>query len=242
MLGANTAIPLETHLDVDLHEDTRPTAGEKLFFAAIDQFYRLAGFFCEDRGNQGVVVVAGFAAKSAAHSTLDDAYIRFRHTQRRGDSKARAKQRLCVHVDRVFAVGAVFRDTADGFDRTMPLSHARKGVFDDHVGLSDRLGDVAALDVHYHRDIIRFVIVYERRVVFHCLLDVENTGERLPIHFNQIDSLLGDVEVNGSDSGDFLADIARFTDRKDVLIGEESPPGTFEGVFRRDHGAHAAKL
>src|SRR4029453_16850997 len=123
MLGADAAILLETQLDVDLHEDTGSAAGEKLLFAAIDQFYRLSGFFCEDGCNQGVVVVAGFAAESAAHSALDDANIRFRHTQRRGDSKARAKQRLRVHVDRVFAVGAIFRGAAEGFDGTVPLWH-----------------------------------------------------------------------------------------------------------------------
>ena len=80
LFGANPAIFLEAHPDVDLHEDTWPAAGEKLLFAAIDQFYRLAGFFCEDRCNQGVVVVAGFAAESAAYCALDDAHIRFRHT------------------------------------------------------------------------------------------------------------------------------------------------------------------
>jgi hypothetical protein len=54
--------------------------------------------------------------------------------------------------------------------------------------------------------------VYERRVVFHCLLGVENAGKRFPIHFNEIDGLFGDIGINGGDSGDFLADIAGFAD------------------------------
>ena len=84
--------------------------------------------------------------------------------------------------------------------------------------------------------------MHEWRVVFHCLLGVEDTGKRFPIHFNEIDGLLGDIGIDGRHGGDFLADIAGFADRKYVLIGEESSPGTFDGVFRRDHGAHAAKL
>ena len=173
---------------------------------------------------------------------MDNAHIRFGHPQCRGDAKARAKQRLGVHIYRVFAVGAVFRDAADGFDRTVPLRHARKGVFDDHVGLGEGLGDVASLDLHGHRDIIRLVIVHQRRAVFDRLLGIEDPGERLPIHFNEIDGFFGDIGIDGRHGRDFLADIAGFADGKDILIGEESSPGTFDGVFRSDHRAHARKL
>jgi hypothetical protein len=76
--------------------------------------------------------------------------------------------------------------------------------------------------------------MHEWRVVFHCLLGVEDTGKRFPIHFNEIDGLVGDIGIDGRRSGDFLADIAGFADGKYVLIGEESSPGTFDGVFRRD--------
>ena len=75
--------------------------------------------------------------------------------------------------------------------------------------------------------------MHEWCVVFHCLLGVEDTGKRFPIHFNEIDGLLGDIGIDGRHGGDFLADIAGFADGKYVLIGDESSPGTFDGVFRR---------
>ena len=123
----------------------------------------LRGFLCQHRGNQSVVVVAGFAAEAAADSALDDPHVGLGHAQRRGDSIARVEQRLSVHVDRVFAAGGVFGDAADGFDRAVPLRHARKGVFDDDVGFGEGLGDVAALEVQVHGDIVRLVVVHQRR-------------------------------------------------------------------------------
>src|SRR5919108_2272418 len=242
LFGADAAVFLEAHLDVDLHKDARPAAGEKFFFAAIDQFYRFARLFGEHSCYQRVVVVAGFAAESAAHRALDYAHIGFRHAQRCGDSQARAKQRLGIHVDRVFAVRSVFGDAADGFDGTVPLWHARKSILYDHVGVGESLGDIAALDLHGHRDIIRLVIVHQRRAVFDRFLGVENTRERLPIDFNEIDRFFGDVGIDGRDGGDFLADVARFPDREYVLIGEEGSPGTLDGVFGSHYSAHAAKL
>ena len=37
ILGANVTVFFEAHFDIDLHEDPRPAAGEKFFFAGIDR-------------------------------------------------------------------------------------------------------------------------------------------------------------------------------------------------------------
>ena len=79
ILGANAAVFFEAHLDVYLHEDARPAAGEKFFFAGVDQLDRLARFPCQHRGDQGIVVVAGFAAEAAADGALNDAHVGLRN-------------------------------------------------------------------------------------------------------------------------------------------------------------------
>ena len=160
ILGANAAVFLETHLDVDFHEDARPAAGEKFLFAGVDQLDRLARFLRQHGGDQGIVVVAGFAAEAAADCALNDPHLGLGHAQRGGDAVARVEQRLSVHVDGVFAAGGVFGNTADGLDRAVPLGHARKRVFDDDIGFGEGLGDVAALQVEMHGDVVRLVVVH----------------------------------------------------------------------------------
>ncbi len=124
----------------------------------------------------------------------------------------------------------------------MPLRHARKGVFDDHVGFGERLGDVAALEVHLHGNIVRFILVHERRAVFHRFFGIKHARKRLPIDFDQIDGLLGDIGIDCGDGRDLFADIARFADRKYVLICKERSPGAFDRILGSNDRAHAGKL
>ena len=80
LLGLDQSVALEAHLDRDLHRDSWAAAGQELFLAAVQELDRASGFPGQQGADHGVVVVAGFAAESAAHSALDDAHIRFRHT------------------------------------------------------------------------------------------------------------------------------------------------------------------
>ncbi len=57
-------------------------AGEKFFFAGVDQFYRTSGLAREDGCDDRAIVVTGFAAETAADFGLDYPHLRFRHTQR----------------------------------------------------------------------------------------------------------------------------------------------------------------
>ena len=124
----------------------------------------------------------------------------------------------------------------------MPLWHAREGVFDDDVGFGEGLGDVAAFNVHSHGDIVRLVVVNQRRAVFHRLFGIEYSGKRFPIDFDQVDGFFGGIGIDGCHCRDFFAYIAGFADGKNVLIGEERAPGPLDGVFGGDDGAHAAKF
>ena len=58
----------------------------------------------------------------------------------------------------------------------------------------------------------------------------------------KIDGFLGDIGIDGSHRGDFLADVAGFADGKNVLVGEERAPRSFDRVFGGDDGAHAGKF
>ena len=131
MLRPHPPVFFETQLDVDLHEHTRATSGQKLFLAGIDDLDGLFGFAREDRGNQSVVVIAGFSAETAADGALNDANIAFAHAECRGDAETGAEQGLRVHVDRVLAVQLMLGDAADGLYGAMPLGHALESVLDD---------------------------------------------------------------------------------------------------------------
>ena len=242
ILGANAAVFLETHLDVDLHEDARPAAGEKFFFAGVDQLDRLARFLRQNRGDQSVVVVAGFAAEAAADCALNDPHLRLGNAQRGGDAVARVEQRLSVHVDGVFAAGGVFGNTADGLDRAVPLGHARESIFDDDVGFGEGLGDVAALQVKMHGDVVRLVVVHQRRAVLHRFFGIEYARKRFPIDFDQVDGFFSRIRIDGCHCRDFFADIAGFADGKNILIGEERAPRPLDRVLGGDDRAHAGKF
>ena len=136
----------------------------------------------------------------------------------------------------------VFGHAADGFDRAVPLRHAREGVFDDHVGVGEGLGDVAALEIQVHGDVVRLVVVHQRRAVFHRFFGVEHAGQRLPIDFDQIDRFFGDIGIDGRHRRDFFADVAGLADGENILVGKECAPGPLDRVFGGDDGAHAGKF
>src|SRR5438445_13900948 len=119
MLRPHPPVFFETQLDVDLHEHTRATSSQKLFLAGIDDLDGLFGFAREDRSNQGVVVIAGFSAETAADGALNDTNIAFAHAECRSDPETGAEQGLRVHVDRVFSVLFLPRYAADGLYGTM---------------------------------------------------------------------------------------------------------------------------
>ena len=75
---------------------------------------------------------------------------------------------------------AILGDTADGFDRAVPLWHALEGVFDDDVGFAEGLRDIAALDFHGHGDVSSFIVVDQRRAVLHRFFGVEDGQAAAP--------------------------------------------------------------
>ncbi len=63
-----------------------------------------------------------------------------------------------------------------------------------------------------HGDVVGLVVMHQRRAVLHRFLGVEHAGQGLPIHFDQIQRLLGDIRIDGRHRGDLFADIAGLAD------------------------------
>src|SRR5215467_1974834 len=242
VLSTYAPIFLKAKRDVNLHENAGTASRQKFFFASIDDLDRLFCFAGEHRRHEGIVVVAGFSTEAATYGALDNAHIRFRYTQCRGDSQACAKQCLGVHVDRVFAVLRVFGDAADGLDGAVPLGRALKRLLDNQVGLRKSPRYIASFDIHRHGDVAFLVVVDQWRAVLHRFFSVKDPGQRLPFDVDEIKRLFGGICVNGSHRCDLFTDITALADRENILIGEKSAPRAFDGVFGGDHGAHAAQL
>ena len=67
--------------------------------------------------------------------------------------------------------------------------------------------------IQVHGDVVGLVVVHQRRAVLHRFFGIEHAGQRLPIHFDQIQRFLGDVGIDGRHRGDFFADVAGLADR-----------------------------
>ena len=155
--------------------------------------HRLAGLRASTAATSALLSSQDLPPKPPPTRALDDADVGLRHAQRSSDAVARIEQRLGVHVDRVLAVGGVFRDAADGLDGAVPLRHAGKRVFDDNVASRRRPG---------RRCRARGPSAWRCCSLCHrapkarrpaSLLRHRRRRQRLPVDFDQVDRFFGDI-------------------------------------------------
>ena len=138
-----------------------------------------------------------------------------------------------------------------GMRLDISLVHRLGGVatFDDHLGLIEAVLDVALVEVHPLGDVRwlgRFrihpggeqVVVQDRRIVLHRVLDVDDVGQHLVLHVDQLERFVADRLRNGAHRGDRVPLVQRLVARHAVArkVAEVHRPLADERLFRRDVG------
>ena len=109
-----------------------------------------------------------------------------------------------------------------------------KDFVDDDVRLCEGTVDVASLDTKMHGDVLVGLLEL-RRIVLQCLLRIEHRRQFLILDEDGLHCALGGLNIAGGNRRHFLPDIAHFTDRQGVLIGNKKAPRDLRRVLTGDH-------
>ena len=128
--------------------------------------------------------------------------------------------------------GLVGGDEAPGLEGHARLAPDHEPLAIDAGGLGERPVDLALVEAATVDDVVARFLVDERGAGAHRGLGIDDRGERLVVHLDQVAGVLGDVAVHRRDGDDGLAHVADLVDCERVLqgrlhahvVGEDPPP------------------
>ena len=239
LFGLDAAITGEAQPHPVAHRHAR-MAGEKLFFASVDELDRLAGLARENRAYHGRVVVARFPAKAAADFRLHDAHAAFRNAQCNRIASAREKRRLRIAPQR-YAVARPLRNTTDGFERGVPLARALPRAFNDDVARLEAAVDIAALERKVMGDVAWGIVVHQRRAGRECCIHRQHRGQNFVFDLDPVDGSARGFCIPCGNRRDFIADVAHLVDGEWVEVGAKAAPFFTRGIGAGDYGFDAGQ-
>ena len=186
-------------------------AGEKFFFACVNQLHRLAGFACQHRANHRAIVVAGFAAEATTDFSLNHTHLRFGDAQRRRVASAREIRCLGVAPQCVASIRK-FCHATDGFQRGVPLALRFPGALDNAITGFETGIHVAALEIEFMGDIADAVVVHQWRVGCHRLIHRQHSRQHFVCNDDFVDSRTRNLWRSGCNGGHLVADVTHTRD------------------------------
>ena len=101
---------------------------------------------------------------------------------------------------------------------------ALPGAFDDDVAAVEATVGVAPVELEFVGDVVRRILVDERRVLGDRLVEAEDGWQDLVLDRDELGGPAGGLDVGGGDGGDLVADVADLLDRQRVEVRAERAP------------------
>ena len=187
-------------------------------------------------------------AEATADQRLDHPNLRHRHLEHQRQLVLQVIGNLRGGPDRQAAECAGVRIEFERSQRTVRF-HGRMGdlvgeeaAFGDVVGVSKRLVGIAEDVVIILLRVVRLVVVDEIGLGLHRFFGVEVGGQKLIIHSNQFERLLGNGFGDRSHAGYVVTDVANLVERQRVLVVADGENAEGIGrVLAGDHRDHTVK-